>query len=690
MTPLPAGSRSPYRASPSASRPAPSRARLLAVGAAIVALALTSGLLYAGPVTDHRSSGAVTSLPAVAGAARVSHGIPGVPSLRPPSFGAGPSVGPRPTGSNATVVCDPVPLGTPVLNGGVNFSVATTPANGSGPAPLDYAWSVSVGGGGLPPYFTSVWIWSPLDPVAANLSGYLNSSTNAVGNVTLTTPGLYDVLVMVTDSTCSQSSYVEMGLYVWDPGLGPAPVRVSANTTGGPAPAAVSYTLDTSDLPAGWSFEWPMASLGYDTSSTVQNWTYYFPGSYDAQACFVEPHGIVAACGTSPTVTVGGSSPVAMSAAVGPGPGPVNVTFWANVTQPSALPAGTLLWLVANNGTASASSRTNSSAVNLTESVLCAPPVEFVPPSGTCTFTAWLSLIGPPGSPDRGALGDDSVSVQVNATGSPTSWFPTVTVTGGPGNGSAPLNLSLNVSASGGSGPYYVDWNVFGTVSPPEYGLYLPTVNGSLAGWNGSVARWVVPLNSSGVYWVVGELRDARNDSVAFTLPWVTVGVALAPAALTVAAHEGALATPLAGTGSVDFEVAVAGGMGPYTVLWAFGDGSYGTSQSGQVFAHLYARAGTFHPTVTVTDGAGRSTSIALPTVLVAPAPNPPAVRSQPPGPASTGPTAAPLPVAALAAALVAVAGVLAFGVFLLRRAFRREGEALVDGLGPGGPEPPD
>lgn len=67
---------------------------------------------------------------------------------------------------------------------------------------------------------------------------------------------------------------------------------------------------------------------------------------------------------------------------------------------------------------------------------------------------------------------------------------------------------------------------------------------------------------------------------------------------VTASAQPSAGVAPL----SVAFEAAVAGGSPPYSYAWAFGDG--GTSQSPSP-SHTFAAAGTYHPTVTVTDAAG-------------------------------------------------------------------------------------
>ncbi|MGA9840098.1 MAG: PKD domain-containing protein, partial [Thermoplasmata archaeon] len=61
----------------------------------------------------------------------------------------------------------------------------------------------------------------------------------------------------------------------------------------------------------------------------------------------------------------------------------------------------------------------------------------------------------------------------------------------------------------------------------------------------------------------------------------------------------------------VSFSTAISGGTGPYSVVWAFDDGSYAYGLSPQ---HTYASAGTYTVTVVVQDavGAEKNTTYAL------------------------------------------------------------------------------
>jgi PKD repeat protein len=55
----------------------------------------------------------------------------------------------------------------------------------------------------------------------------------------------------------------------------------------------------------------------------------------------------------------------------------------------------------------------------------------------------------------------------------------------------------------------------------------------------------------------------------------------------------------------VSFTCSVTGGVGPYTYLWDFKDGSTSTLQNPE---HTYDSAGTYNVSVTVADSAGNST----------------------------------------------------------------------------------
>lgn len=86
-------------------------------------------------------------------------------------------------------------------------------------------------------------------------------------------------------------------------------------------------------------------------------------------------------------------------------------------------------------------------------------------------------------------------------------------------------------------------------------------------------------------------------------------GVKVTAGAMTITVHPALSAStsaaPVSGVAKlrVTFRAGATGGLAPYTYAWNFGDGTTG---SGAAATHAY-RAGIFHPTLTVSDAAGRT-----------------------------------------------------------------------------------
>jgi hypothetical protein len=587
-------------------------------------------------------------------------------------------------GYNATCVwittdpfCADLPTAGVIGETGLNMSVATTPANGTGPAPLTFGWNVAVTSGGLPPYRTYVVVTSP---------DFYNESTNGTGNLTLGETGLYDVVVMAEDSSCTQVSFVEFGLQVWG-SLGPNPVQLAASSNATSVPATVSYQVNTSALPTGWSLFWdapgifvsPDGMSAFGNDSSVVNATYFFPGNYSAEVCFVQPDSVDYGCGVSPTIALTGSSPVATSVVVGTGPYPVNVTFSATIVNAAGLPNGTSVVLSAPTagGYGVSNSSSGTASANLTVAAGCGYPWTYsIPPTGVCVWTAEVALIATT-SLDNGFLGLTTISANLSASGTPSTWYPSVSYSYGPLNGSLPLNFSLNFSAANGVAPYAYSYTVVGRASGSANTSFYPPMGGQVYGWNGSTVSLVLPLNSSGIYWINVFVADASDQWVTFSPPLLVLGNVspLRPLSVSASGPSGTAAV-VAGSAAT-FLATATGGDGPLAVEWNFDDGTYGSSLLGATVSHVYLVPGRYTPTVTVTDGAGHSVTETLPTIVVtaAPAPASPPTTSAPGVPSYQ---IAWLPVAE--AALVGAAFVLV-GELWARREVQKDGEALVESL---------
>ncbi len=169
-----------------------------------------------------------------------------------------------------------------------------------------------------------------------------------------------------------------------------------------------------------------------------------------------------------------------------------------------------------------------------------------------------------------GLLTSDSVTVEVHATPAVSIRGPTVADVG------AAVQLTAVVAAGTGVAPFTYAWSW-----------------GDGAGGPGG-ATGEHAYTSPGTYDVAVNLTDYFGYR-ASTLAQITV---------VPAPSVSARATP----GSTDpgFEVAFAatgaGGVGPYSFAWQFGDGTNG---SGPNVTHAYATGGTFTATVTLTDAVG-------------------------------------------------------------------------------------
>ncbi len=168
---------------------------------------------------------------------------------------------------------------------------------------------------------------------------------------------------------------------------------------------------------------------------------------------------------------------------------------------------------------------------------------------------------------------------------------PSVSATGTPTSGVAPLAVTFSATGSGGTSPYTYAWNFGdGTTSTSQNPSHTYT--------------------TTGTYNAVVTLTDA-NSQVATATVTITAGAAAVLTASVVASPTSGFA-PLV----VNFTATASGGTGGYAYTWAFGDGGVGT---GATVSHTYTTAGNFAPTVTVSDSSG-ATAPASTSVVVSPA----------------------------------------------------------------------
>jgi pectate lyase len=161
---------------------------------------------------------------------------------------------------------------------------------------------------------------------------------------------------------------------------------------------------------------------------------------------------------------------------------------------------------------------------------------------------------------------------------------------------SAETTLTFTGAATGGVIPYTFQWDF-----------------GDGASATGQMATH--DYQATGSFTVTLAVTDTAG-----TRATDTARVTIEAAAL--AANAGPDKTGTAGT-AVTFSGTASGGVSPYSLAWAFGDGDSGT---GQTVSHTYGSEGAFTVTLTVTDSAGKqATDTALATIDSAPPPPPPA-----------------------------------------------------------------
>ncbi len=191
----------------------------------------------------------------------------------------------------------------------------------------------------------------------------------------------------------------------------------------------------------------------------------------------------------------------------------------------------------------------------------------------TCTFCN-------PSNPNQGNSNIITVTTTAPVTAS-ASATPTTS--------EAKVPVAFTCTGASGVGPYTYAW-AFGD------------------GQTGSGPSPSHTYASSGTMDAVCTVKDAHNGTANSHVS-VTVNPALS-------VTPTASASSIAPGAAVIFNATVSGGTGgPYTITWNFGDGTSGT---GPVATHTYPTAGTYIPTVTVTDSLGGTTTTTLPAITVA------------------------------------------------------------------------
>ncbi len=374
-------------------------------------------------------------------------------------------------------------------------------------------------------------------------------------------------------------------------------VQILLNYTGGVGPDSVTY----SGLPSG--------CLSADRT-TIQC-TPTATGNFTLVATVTDAFGETASGSTVLRVEAG----LSLNLSLSPGPNPaldLGENLTGSATASGGTPSYSYFWSFGDGTTGSGPSARHAYTT-----------------TGTYVLSVTVTAA-------VGGAATDSRVVQVHPP-------PPVSISVAPFNvteANRPLKFSADVT--GGSGVGVGVWTFGGTV------------NRTVAP-NGSVYATSYAWSQAGVYPATFTYTDTDGRAVRSTES-VVVKPTLAATFLVSSSVAGSASE--VGT-AVDFQATVTGGVSPYNLTWAFGDGSYGFGPS---LAHVYSRAGSFSVEVVLVDAAGVRVNSTLPLTVVANA-------STGAGPTSpTGGVSASLFLGILVGAAVAAVALYAAG----RRGHRR------------------
>lgn len=639
-------SRPPKSTPPSHAFPSMTTARFLRTDLAtpaslfvVLVVLLGGGLIGAGPTAI--PSAAVQSPNLLVGPARES--VPALASAHLPF----PQVSANNSSCNWT---------------GLSHWVKVTSGSARGPAPWNVTWEVAVRGG-TPPY---------------NITSLPGDGSREFGaNVTHTfvRPGIYEVAVWIVDSsTPCLAGGDGFEAYAWGPG-GPNPAHFNVSTAGGPAPLTVHYSVNVTGLPANATINWTcFDGNGYGfwsgKNGPTTAWTYYMNGTVRVDVYIYYPDGGLFWDGWGPTANVTGPSLLSLNVTPQTAFGSANVTGWVNSTNASQLPLGYSFAGSVWPGTVAPCDWWNS--LNFTP-VLSQPfhlgPLVFPRGCAPAWSNIWgwayysidVALFNGNQSPVAGL----SALVQVLPTPAEHS-SPVISFAITPNNGTAPLNVTLQTSAVGGTPPYQLQVGTV-TESPPNSNgsrslIYSFFVNQSA--WDGSSTSTTRSF-PVGDYRTVAVVTDANGNA---TIAWGYVSVQAPPVVPPLAAAAQVQNVGAPPSLSATFQANISGGAPPYSIEWTFGDGAVGSSRNAAPVTHPYETPGTYVVGLSARDSAGHSVERTLTVVI------PPVVRSL----SSPASVARPPGIAWLVGAGLLGGAILAGGGWWVHRRRLADGSALV------------
>src|SRR5215203_2917767 len=200
-------------------------------------------------------------------------------------------------------------------------------------------------------------------------------------------------------------------------------------------------------------------------------------------------------------------------------------------------------------------------------------------------------------SEDQTATDTLEVAVEESSTDEepPATESLAAEITSNTTSGNAPATFTFDANASGGTGPYTVNWN-FGDDSEES-----------------EEESVVHTFTEAGNYTVTLTVTDSEDQTATDTLE-VAVEESSTdgepPATESLAAEITSNTTSGNAPATISFAANASGGTGPYTVNWNFGDDSEESEEESVV--HTFTEAGNYTVTLTATDSTGETATDTL------------------------------------------------------------------------------
>ncbi|SIO61506.1 PKD repeat-containing protein [Singulisphaera sp. GP187] len=417
--------------------------------------------------------------------------------------------------------------------------------------------------------FTYTWSFGD---GTANVSGKNLTSPSHV----YAAAGTYTVLVTATDKDNATSSSVTTTITIAPPVAPPLVASTNGTYTGNEG-SAIALKATATGGTGTYTFAWDLDNNGtYETAGQNVSSTFQDNGTYIVGLRVTDSAGVVAL--STATITVANVAPTATVGGPYTGTAGQAVTLKGSATDPSSVDTAagfTYTWSF-GDGTA------NVSGKNLTS------PSHVYAAAGTYTVLVTAT--------DKDNATSSSVSTTI--TIAPPVAPPLVASSGGTYTGNEGSAIALKATATGGTGTYTYAWDLANNGTYTTAGQNVSTTFPD----NGTYTVRLRVTDSAGVI-----ALSTATITVANVAPTASVGGPYTSTAGQSVTFKGSATDPSPAD--------IAAGL---TYTWRFGDGTADVSGKGLTSpTHVYATAGTFTASLTVSDKDGGISSASTVAVTV-------------------------------------------------------------------------